>query len=135
MEKKSNKIIQVVAGLVVVAIVAFYGGMKYGQGSAATATTGQGRGQFGQGRGGRNGGGVTAGQILNQDANSITVQLRTGGSIIVFLSGSTQVAKTVDGSSKDLTTGEQVVVNGTANPDGSITAQSIQIRPALTPQK
>ncbi len=89
-------------------------------------------------RGGMNGGFVS-GQILSKDATSITVALRgtteaslgtqTGaGSKIVFLGDNTKIMKTVDGTLADLADGKDVVVTGTPNQDGSITATSIQIR-------
>jgi hypothetical protein len=143
-----NKIIiGFIIALIIVGGGAFYGGMKYGQNNAVSKNAvGQG-GQFsragGQSRGGnRTVGGFINGDIIAQDAQSITVQLQAGGSKIVFLSGSTQIMKSVDGSIADLTTGKNVMVTGTANADGSVTAQTIQLRPARpaetatsTPQK
>ncbi|AKM78312.1 MAG: hypothetical protein UY31_C0056G0003 [Candidatus Wolfebacteria bacterium GW2011_GWE1_48_7] len=75
-----------------------------------------------------NNGGLIAGEILSKDAASITIKLRDGGSRIVFLSDATKVMKSIDGSLADLTTGTQVTTIGTANADGSIMAQSIQLR-------
>jgi len=133
-----NKIVSVaVLVAVVVGAGAFYGGMQY-QKSIAAKTASSGRQQFaggGQGGMGRRGaggqnGGFVGGDIISKDDKSITVKSRDGGSKIVFLSQSTSVGKTVAGASSDLTVGEQVVVNGTANSDGSVTAQNIQIRPA-----
>ena len=133
----------IVAVAVVVGGGAFYGGMKYAQssrGSFANLTSDQ-RQQFqanagrgfrgGQGRGGI-GGMFTAGEIISKDAKSITIKLQDGGSKIVFYSDSTEVGKSVTGTSADLVVGKTVTTSGSANSDGSITAQSIQIRPTPT---
>ncbi|OIO07392.1 hypothetical protein CO115_00755 [Candidatus Falkowbacteria bacterium CG_4_9_14_3_um_filter_36_9] len=61
--------------------------------------------------------------------------MRDGGSKIVFLSDSTSIGKTTDGTVADLEAGKQVTINGKDNSDGSVTAQSIQIRPNLPPQQ
>lgn len=127
----------------------FYGGMKYDQAhptvSANARTGGMGaRGGFGngQGRGGAAGmmggsaaGGFTAGSILSKDANTLTLQLRDGGSKIVLYSTSTRVGKMTDGTVADLTPGTEVTVMGAANADGSITASQVQIRPAGQPDQ
>ncbi len=136
---------------VVVAIVvgggAFYGGMKYAQGRNSrgnfTNLTAEQRQQFmanagagfrsgagGQGMRGA-GGGFTAGEILSNDSQSITIKMPDGGSRIVFYSDSTEISKQVAGSVSDLAVGKAVSISGSSNSDGSITAQSIQIRPAL----
>lgn len=121
----------------------FYGGMKYDQ-SKSLALTGSNMGTFSaQGRqagfGGGNGtttrgmrgtGGGTAGNIVAKDATSITVQIRDGGSRTVFFTGTTPVLKSTSGSADDLKVGEAILVTGTSNQDGSVSAQSIQIRPA-----
>ncbi|TSC77055.1 MAG: hypothetical protein G01um101431_238 [Parcubacteria group bacterium Gr01-1014_31] len=77
---------------------------------------------------GRAGGGA-AGEIIAKDETSITVKLRDGGTVIVFYGGATSVGKVVDGNSTDLEVGKTVVVTGRAGQDGSITADSIQLRP------
>ena len=147
-----NKKIGLIVGLVIVLCVVFYGGMVYGKSqipAQVTATFGQ-NGTIGA-RGARGmGGGFTTGQIISKDANSITVQLMTGGagsatqpsgpaspslggSKIIFIGANTTVAKTVAGSANDLTVGAQVSITGTANTDGSVNAQSVQIRPNTPP--
>lgn len=126
-----------------------YGGMTYGKGQAVRAPAGpqgfgmnggqgfgdgqfrQNGGQFrpGGGPGGRNGGGLVNGEIISADAQSITVKLRDGGSKIILLSDKTEISKFVAGEAGDLKVGENVMVMGSANADGSVTAQTVQLRP------
>ena len=138
-----------IIGFIVVAIIAFYVGDKYASGqntaSLAQNTNGFARGAGMNGaRGARAGGGFVSGQIVSKDATSITVQLNVPvgpnsgattsavtGSKIVFYTGNTSIMKTTNGTTDDLALGKQVSITGTANPDGSISAQSIQIRPAM----
>lgn len=137
MNKKTISIFIAVA--VVVGAASFYGGMKYGQNSAQTAAASQRARMVGQFRsagdslGGRRNGGLPNGdfingEIISQDDKSLTVKLRDGGSKIVFLSSTTSIDKTVAGTASDLAVGKTVIINGTANSDGSLTATSVQIR-------
>ena len=91
------------------------------------------RGGSGRGRLGRNGANAglraVVGQILSVNANSMTVKLRDGSSKIVILSDSTRIEKTSPAAKTDLTNGAAVSVFGTANSDGSITAQNVQLNP------
>ena len=139
---KKDKKIGLMVGLVVVLCVVFYGGMVYGKSQIPARGT-QAFGQNGAtgARGTRGMGGFTTGKIISKDANSITVQLITGGSgsttqggsKIIFLSTSTTITKSVNGTIADLAIGTQVSVTGTANTDGSENAQSVQIRPNTPP--
>ncbi len=130
MNKKNIGVAVLVA--VVFAGAGFYGGMSYAKaagpmrGNTAFAG-GQFAGRMG-GAGGRAGfGGAVAGQILSKDATSFTVKMQDGSTKIVLLSASTTVMKTSQGSVTDLTTGTNVVVTGSANADGSVTAQRVQL--------
>jgi len=130
-----NKTTIIIIGLVLIA-GSFYAGIKYNgdttpaaQPNGADAGSGTRLGERGQS--GSNSGGFTAGEIIAKDEKSITIKLRVSGSKIVFLTSATPVTKSVDGSISDLTVGTQVSVSGTANTDGSVSAQSVQIRPAF----
>lgn len=130
--------------IILVGSGAFYAGMRYDKSKLTSQGLFRGNNsQFGGGNGqnrqrlggpggpGRNGGTFATGQILSKDANSLTVKTQDGGSKIVYFSNSTTIGKSTQGSSSDLNVGEQVMVNGQNNADGSLTAQNIQIRPAL----
>lgn len=138
---KKNHLIGVIIVAVVVAGAGFYAGTVYGKGSVG------GRGQFANGqftgmggagfagRGMRSaGGGFTAGEIVSSSNGSISIKMQNGSSTeIVLLGPSTQILKSVSGSVSDLSVGTAVVVTGSQNSDGSLSAQSIQIRPAGSP--
>lgn len=134
MDKKH--IITLVVVAVVFAAAGFFGGMQYQKSKTpAVALRGQG-GQFAgrAGRGGANGGGFASGQIIAKDDKSITVKMASG-SKIVFYSASTQISKPAPVQAADLATGQTVIISGQADSDGSIAAQTIQIRPENpTPQ-
>ncbi len=127
---------------IVFAGAGFFGGMKYQQKKGLQNIRQQfGGGQFQRGNGSANISGqprqagnrivgrAVTGEILSQDEKSFTVKLPDGSSKIVLLSESTTVNKATAGTKEDLKTGEQVVVFGTENSDGSVTAQNIQLNP------
>ena len=132
-----KKILPIIIMAVIVGGIAFYGGMQYGQSASSSSAQinnqnpGQGGG-FGMGRrgGGGQGGGFSGGQIVGKDDKSITVKLQDGGSKIIFYSGATRIMKSVQGAPGDLVVGENINVAGAANSDGSIVAESIQLRSA-----
>ncbi len=137
--KKNNlsKIIGVVIAFIIVGGGTFYGGMQYANAQKKSGglgisnmTPGQRQARFGGAGGARSGGAgsFTAGDIISNDGKSITVKLRDGGSKIVFLGDKTEVLKSVNGASSDLTVGSQVTVSGKPNSDGSLNADTVQIR-------
>lgn len=139
----SKNIIIVVVVAAVFAAGGFFGGIKYQQGKAASAATAAranfaagSAGGFGRrgGAGGAAGGGFVTGQLLSMDSSSVTIKLpNNAGTKIVFYSGSTQISQPQPVQATELKTGENLVITGTPNSDGSVTAQSIQVRPAMAP--
>ena len=136
----------VIAGaVVVIAAGGFVGGVKLqqirsGRLAGQFLINGQG-GMMGSGQrgfGGRVGGLAqnqgfrpVAGEIVSQDDKSITVKLIDGSSKIVLLSDTTEINKASESSKADLKTGEKVMVFGTTNPDGSVTAKIVQLNPMM----
>ncbi len=139
---------------IVIALVAggagFFSGMAAGKANALkTANGGLGAGSFGgnfartggAGAGGRyflkggamhlgSSGSFAAGQILSASANNIVIKMPNGSTKIILLSSATKINKSVAGSASDLSQGESVVISGTANQDGSISADAVDIRPS-----
>ena len=141
-----EKVFPIIGVALVVGTVGFFIGSKFGSGSRPASMQGdfqnltaeqrqQRLQQFGGGvSGGRqmgSDGGSISGEILSKDEKGVTVKLPDGGSKIVFFSDKTQIMKSTAGSISDVVVGGQVTVNGSSNSDGSVTAQSIQIRDRL----
>ncbi len=136
---KQNTIILVVLVALVAGAAGFVGGVQYqkrqratffgptrdGQGRAAMMGTGN-RGDLPAGRQGFR---PVAGEIIKADDTSITVKLSDGSSKIVLVSGSTSINKAEQADKEALKEGETVVVFGTENADGSVTAATIQLNP------
>ena len=136
---------QIVWGLITVILagLAFYGGIKYQQrqtvsrfagfsqnGAGSGTNNGQLRARTGMANGAN--GGAVRGEILSVNDTSPTVKQRDGSSKIVIIGSSTSINKAATGTKTDLTTGAQVAIFGTTNSDGSVTAQNIQLNP-VTP--
>ncbi len=128
-----NLIIPIVAA-VIVGGAAFFGGMQYqkSQRSGQFTFNGQGgtRRRFGQNQNGTpNQLQGIRGNILSNNNGSLTVGLPNGSSRIVILSGSTVITQSASASAQDLQVGKPVLVLGTVNSDGSVTARDIQLNP------
>lgn len=81
--------------------------------------------------GARGFGGAVQGDIVSQDSKSITVKMADGSTKIIILADSTTYSKSDTASKSDLTVGSKVAVFGTANSDGSVTAQNVQLNPMI----
>jgi len=135
-------ITKIIIGGVLVAIVFFYAGLKYTQSHSPVASAtgraafagrvGTTTGAAGGARFGGAGGGLVAGTVLSNDPQGITVSVQGGGSKIIFVATSTSYTTTTAGSASDVKVGDSVMITGTTNSDGSITARSIDVRPAQT---
>ena len=133
-----------IMAIIVVILVgaAFFGGMQYGKTIRPTFAAAGNR-QFGQGMGGARGGqgggmrgaagdSMVMGEVLKSDADGLTVKSpNNDGSKVIITSSSTQIMKTATGTKEDISIGSNVMIMGTANPDGSVTAKSIQLRPKM----
>jgi hypothetical protein len=128
-------IMAVVITLIIAGGAGFYGGMLYGKSAGIDLSANLNRqrgvsGMVGQrGNGAQQNGGFSGGEIIKKDDSSITVKLNNGSSQIILFSDATKIMKSAQGLVNDLIIGELVTVTGSKNQDGSLTAQSIQIRP------
>jgi hypothetical protein len=70
-------------------------------------------------------GDVTSGTVTSVDGDTITVTLADGSTVTVTTSADTTVTKTSDATVADLVAGEEIVVSGTKDDAGNVTATSI----------
>ena len=155
MSKKNQVISLVIIGVLALG-GGFFGGMQYGGSSGSQGNIRGGdvtanlTGQFqdssehgdwngdGQHRSGGNhpgrisgpargrDGRALVGEVLGVEDGALTLKTQDGGSKIIFFAESTQVREIISGSVDDALEGEQIVVFGQENPDGSYSAQAIQ---------
>jgi hypothetical protein len=142
----------IIIGVAVVALIGagcFYGGLTYGKGgkpgvnnfgkgdfanlteserAERFAQMGNGVNPIGQRTNRIGGADMIGGEIISIDDVSITVKLPDNGSKIIYISASTKVSKMIEGNLEDLASGTSIMINGTTDSDGNITAETIQIR-------
>ncbi|HYK09001.1 MAG TPA: DUF5666 domain-containing protein [Candidatus Eisenbacteria bacterium] len=111
----------------------FFAGMQYQKQKSPMLAGGTGNGQFFR-RFGQNGQNMQAvrpvrGEVLSVDDTGMTVKMMDGSSKIVVVSGSTVFVKSSTAAKADVKSGDTVMVIGTQNSDGSVTAQDVQINP------
>lgn len=117
-----------------VGALAFYSGMQYRQNTqqppGRNFTGQQGVGRTGMMSNRRIGNGQpVSGEIISMDTDSLTVKMIDGSSRIVLLNDKTIYNKTASVEKNELKVGEKVGVFGTMNPDGSVSAQNVQLNP------
>lgn len=134
----------ILMAVVLAGAAGFYGGMKYqesrrnsffagraGVGGGMMFRNGENGANFGNGTGQRTlmmgGSRPVTGEILEVGKDTITVKTDDDSSKIVLLNNKTQIRKAETGAMSDLEKGKQVMVVGTENNDGSVSAQNIQL--------
>jgi hypothetical protein len=134
-EIHTTRILVSIVLIIVVAVGGFFGGMMYQKNQVATfgmmSQNGARLGGNFAGRFGQTGANFrpVRGQVLSMNANSLTVKLSNGSTAIVVLSSNTAFMQSTKAALSDVKTGDTVNVVGTQNPDGSVTAQDVQINP------
>ena len=129
---KQQHILSMIFVAILIGGIGFFAGMQYqkmqrGQ-MIEQLSGGRTQMQGGQGRMvQKNGQSPVLGEITSQDDTSLTVKLPDGSSKIVILSQTTAINKQAAGSIGDLKIGENIMVVGSSNADGSVTAQNIQL--------
>ncbi len=113
----------VIGAAVVIALVAFGGGY-----AVANATSTRSPGRTFSGANGQSSSGAS-GSVASVASDQMTVTTQSGSSRIVLLTPTTTVTKVTSSTvtASDITTGTQVTVIGSSNPDGSVTATQVVI--------
>ena len=125
-----NIIITAVIMLIIGAGIGYFGANTLHPATPAQNMRGNFAGAGGMMRGGNGAGGLLSGTVAAKDSGSVTINTRDGSSHVVIVTPDTTVSKSVSGSLSDVATGTDVIVSGTTNSDGSVSASVIQIRPA-----
>lgn len=138
---KNNNIFLTAVLVIIVGAGGFFAGMKYQEIRQPSRADFQARMGMRQGSpGGQRpvGSETVRGEIMEKDEKSITVKSPDNSSKIILILENTAINKATEGSIDDLKTGEQVMVFGKSNSDGSISATNIQLgsgfRPGRTPE-
>ncbi|MBE0448698.1 MAG: hypothetical protein IBX64_11495 [Actinobacteria bacterium] len=76
---------------------------------------------------GQRGGAAFSGEVVEKDNKSVTIKLQDGSQKTITITESTAINKIAKGSIGDVKQGEQIVVIGTENSDGSVSANTVQI--------
>jgi hypothetical protein len=132
--------LHIVWGILVVAALAL--GFFWGRHMASGGFAGRGAGAFalssstragfagrsGGFSGGNAGGGFVSGEVTAIDSDSMTLQLPNGNSQNIFFSSSTQIIEPQPASLAAVKQGANVIITGTADASGNLTATTIQLR-------
>jgi hypothetical protein len=130
---KNKTIVTGIIALIVGIGIGYGGAMALSPASSATSTHGTYAARMGGGMH-TAGGGFLSGTVATVSSESITLNTQDGSSHVVLVTPSTNISKSVSGSLSDVSAGTNVIVSGTTNSDGSLSATLIQLRPAGTPQ-
>jgi len=143
MKRNWRMMVGILLAALVVAGGSFYGGTVYGKGQAQTAFAGPvnpgsgpagmmpgGTPPAGMGQPGGNQAGMLVGEIAEISATALTITDSSGKQTQVNVSGTTLIEKQASVTLADLTQGETVMVSGSQQSDGSISARSVQVAPA-----
>ena len=71
-------------------------------------------------------GGGTAGQLVKINGQTLTLSTSNGDVSVVYTSGTT-ITQTVTGSAADITSGQCVVITGTKDSSGAVTASAVRL--------
>lgn len=125
---QKNAVIVGIIALVVGLAGGYFGGQLLTPKRAMNATRGisTNNGQFRQPLNGQKN---AFGQIQDISNDKLTLKTRDGSSQIVLLTTDTSYEKTTPATQGDFQIGASIVVNGKSNPDGSVTAVSVQTAP------
>jgi hypothetical protein len=140
--KRTATIALAIVVLAVVCVGSFLGGMMYGKNqpdaarvTVATTVNGSGQGAMppggqggpGTGQGGQGRGGMLSGQVESIADGVMTIADSKGKQTQVKVTDTTLIQKQASVPLSNLQTGESVLVSGSQNSDGSITARSVQV--------